>query len=492
MDWIVSTRFGIHVNKLKSGQANVDPATRRRSRGYFRPMDKEIQPARSLLAPLRRVTAAFEDFAGRGVLSGILLMGCTAIALIWANSPWAEHYFRLWETPVSIGLAEAPVSGSLHHWINDGLMAVFFLLVGLEIKRELLVGELASMRHAALPIAAAVGGMVVPATIYALVNAGGAGAAGWGIPMATDIAFALGVLTLLGPRVPIGLKVFLTALAIVDDMGAVLVIAVFYTSTIHAGALVLALTATAGLVALNRMQAKNLGPYLLLGAILWAALLQSGIHATIAGVILALAVPSRTPLNAAEFSERARKLIDDFDRSETGDLLVLTSKGQQEAIYALDMTSSIALAPLLRLEHSLHGVVSFFIMPIFALANAGVALGGAGESLTSAVTVGVTAGLLAGKPLGVMFFSWLAIRLKLAQLPSGVSWQQLHGAAWLAGIGFTMSLFVGSLAFGEGALLDAAKVGILGASTIAGVVGWYLVKRATPAPGGGETEDASR
>ncbi|HEX9563116.1 MAG TPA: Na+/H+ antiporter NhaA [Gemmatimonadaceae bacterium] len=440
----------------------------------------DTTPKPRLPRPLHRVTTSFEEFAERGVLSGLLLMACTTVALIWANSPWAESYFHLWETMVAVGLAGSPVSGSLHHWINDGLMSVFFLLVGLEIKRELLVGELASPRQAALPIAAAVGGMIVPAALYALLNRGGEGAMGWGIPMATDIAFALGVLTLLGPRVPVGLKVFLTALAIADDMGAVLVIAIFYTSAIQWSALLVVAIAATGLIALNRWRVKGLGPYLLIGVILWGALLSSGVHATIAGVILALAVPSRTTINTTQFSARARKLLDDFDRSETGDLLILTSKGQQEAIYSLDVASSSAVAPLLRLEHSLHGLVSFFIMPIFALANAGVALGGASEMLTSPVTLGVTVGLLIGKPLGVMLFSWLAIRLRVAHLPGGVSWQQLHGAAWLAGIGFTMSLFVGSLAFGEGELLNAAKIGVLGASAIAGIAGWSLVKAATP------------
>jgi NhaA family Na+:H+ antiporter len=420
------------------------------------------------------VTASFQDFAKRGVLSGLILMACTAVALAWANSPWAEGYFQLWETEITIGITE-----TVHHWINDGLMAVFFLLVGLEIKRELIVGELASARHAALPIAAALGGMVVPALLYALVNVGGPGAHGWGIPMATDIAFALGVLTLLGPRVPIGLKVFLTALAIVDDMGAVLVLALFYTSSINLGAIAVAAIAVGALLLLNRAGVRDLGAYLLMGLVLWGALLSSGIHATIAGVILALTIPSRTRINAAEFSARARKLLDDFDRSETGDLLVLTSKGQQEAIYGLDVASSSAVAPLLRLEHNLHAVAGYMIMPLFALANAGVALEGAGSMLGNPVTLGVVLGLLVGKPAGVMLFSWLAIRLGVGHLPGGVSWGQLHGASWLAGIGFTMSLFVGSLAFGGGDRLNAAKLGILAASALAGVTGWFLVKRAT-------------
>jgi NhaA family Na+:H+ antiporter len=438
-----------------------------------------------------RLTAAFQDFAERGVLSGILLMVATAIALVWANSPWAASYFQFWEVELSIGFASQPITGSLHHWINDGLMAVFFLLVGLEIKRELLVGELSSFRHAALPIAAAIGGMLVPALLYAGINAGGPGASGWGIPMATDIAFALGVLTLLGPRVPAGLKIFLTALAIVDDMGAVVVIALFYTSAINAAALALAAMTMIALLALNRLGVRGLTPYLLIGVVLWGALLSSGIHATIAGVLIALAIPSRTRINALEFSTEARALLNDFDQSETGDLLVLTSPGQQEALYALEVAGDSVQAPLLKLEYALHGVVGYLIMPLFALANAGVALAGVGDVLADRVTLGVIAGLLLGKPAGVMLFSWLSVRSGVAELPSRVTWRHLHGAGWLAGIGFTMSLFVGSLAFGAGAMLAAAKVGILVASVLAGVVGWRLLVSAnsvggeatTPGPG---------
>ena len=402
-------------------------------------------------------------------------MSTTAIALAWANSPWAGSYFHLWEIQLSIGLASRPVTGSIHHWINDGLMAVFFLLVGLEIKRELLVGELSNPRHALLPIAAAVGGMAVPALIYSAVNLGGTGSAGWGIPMATDIAFSLGVLTLLGSRVPPALKVFLAALAIVDDMGAVLVIAVFYTASIDPGALVLAAGFAVTLLVMNRLQVRSLTPFLLTGIALWGALLSSGIHATIAGVLLALAIPSKTKINAAEFSRDARSYLDDFDRSETGDLQVLTSKGQQEALSALEVAATQVHVPLLRLEHGLHGVVSYAIMPIFAFANAGVALSGAGALLLDRVAIGVMAGLLIGKPLGVMLFSWITVKAGWAELPAGASWRLVFGVGWLAGIGFTMSLFVGSLAFGESPLFDAAKVGILLGSAIAGLVGWRVL-----------------
>jgi Na+:H+ antiporter, NhaA family len=420
----------------------------------------------------------FQEFTRVGATSGVLLLVSTALALAWANSPWRDGYFRLWDAGLAIGVVRNPFSGTLRHWINDGLMSVFFLLMGLEIKRELLVGELSSPRQAALPIAAALGGMLIPALLYALVNARGAGAAGWGIPMATDIAFALGVLAILAARVPVGLKVFLTALAIVDDMGAVLVIAVFYTAAIQWISLGAAALAMAALVAFNAFGVRQLAPYLLVGVGLWLALLSSGVHATIAGVLLALTIPTRTEINAAEFSTRVRRLMDGFDRSETGDLLVLTSKGQQEAIHALRIASESVQGSLLRLEHALYGVVSYVIMPLFALANAGVALTGLGELLTSPVTLGAGLGLVVGKPLGILTFSWLATRTGLARLPERVSWQMLHGAAWLGGIGFTMSLFVADLAFGQGRMLDAAKAGVIVASTIAGVVGLLLVRRA--------------
>ncbi len=420
----------------------------------------------------------FQQFAATGSLGGIVLLACTVVALAWANSPWGDAYRQLWKTPIGIGPAAHPLTLSLRHWIDDGLMAVFFLLVGLEIKRELLVGELASRRQAALPIAAAVGGMLLPALLYTLVNAGGEGARGWAIPMATDIAFALGVLTLLGPRVPLGLKVFLAALAIVDDLGSVVVIAFFYGSDIHLGALAAVAGIVAALVVLNRAGIVALGPYLLLGIGLWLAVHESGVHATIAGVLLSLTIPARAPVNADAFSRDARGLLDEFDRGETGDTLVITSRRQQEALHGLDQLATSVTPPLLRLEHVLHRPVAFAIMPVFALANAGVPLGVFGDALGSPVALGVALGLLLGKTTGITLFSWMAVRAGLAVLPAGVSWRAVHGVAWLGGIGFTMALFVAGLAFEDSPLLETAKAGVLAASTIAGVVG-SLILRAT-------------
>jgi len=429
---------------------------------------------------VKRVFRPFQEFARIGSLGGIVLLVTTAVALTWSNSPYAETYFHIWETQITVGSADSPLTLSLHQWINDALMVVFFLLVGLEIKREIKVGELSSPRQAALPIVAAIGGMVVPALLYVAVTYGTPAIDGWGIPMATDIAFALGILALLGPRVPLGLKVFLAALAIVDDLGAVLVIALFYTSSIAWGAVAGAVVCLAILVALNMRQVAALTPYMVVGIALWFFFLQSGIHSTIAGVLLALTIPTSSRIDAEEFSARARRLINEFERTETGDLLVITSKGQQEALDALDVAVSSVNAPLLKLEHSLNDLVAFGIMPLFALSNAGVRLTGVGEAITSPVALGIALGLVLGKMAGITLFSVLAVRFGVATLPAGVTWRSLHGAAWLGGIGFTMSLFIAGLAFRDAALLDAAKISVLASSCVAGVVGFLLLYGVLP------------
>ena len=427
---------------------------------------------------MSRSTSPFHEFFRTEAAGGALLVACATAALLVANSGSADTYHRLLATPIAIAGGGHGLSLTVHQWINDGLMAVFFLLVGLEIKREALAGELASLRQAALPIAAAIGGMVVPASIYLLANGGGDQSRGWAIPMATDIAFALGVLALVAPRAPNGLKIFLAALAIVDDMGAVLVIAIFYTRTIAWGALGMAGVILLLLIGLNVLRIRRLTPYLLLGMALWFLVHESGVHATIAGVLLALTIPTRTRINAAEFSVKARCLLDYFDRTETGDLLVLTSRGQQDAIIGLERASEGVTAPLLRLEHALHGFSAFVVMPLFAFSNAGVSLTGWSGS---GVTLAVVLGLAIGKPLGITGAALAAVRLPLASLPDGVSWTALHGCAWLGGIGFTMSLFIATLAFDGPALLDSAKVGILGGSIVSGVVGAIVVRRGTRA-----------
>lgn len=419
------------------------------------------------MSPPSPAASPFARFVQSEAFAGLLLVCTAVIAFVWANSPAQGAYQTLRETYLTLSLGDARLGLSLEHWVNDGLMAVFFLLVGLEIKRELLIGELASRRRATLAVAAAAGGMLVPGSLYALLNAGGPGAAGWGVPMATDIAFALGVLALLGSRIPLGLKVFLTALAIVDDLGAVLVIALFYTSDLNLGALALAALTWGVALLSGRRGVSSLKVYGVLGALLWVFVLQSGLHATIAGVLLALAIPIRRP-------EPAGYLASLTDAARPG-------RGEQVGARLRDLEDLLerAQSPLHRLEHALHPLVTFAVLPVFALMNAGVTVtaGGLGT-----VSLGVVLGLLLGKPLGVVGGAWLAVRLGVASLPRRVTWPQMVGAGILAGIGFTMSLFVSTLAFEGGALLTQAKLGILIASVLAAVLGagWLLVVSRTP------------
>ena len=430
--------------------------------------------------PVERIVRPFQDFAHKQSSGGILLIMATLVALVWANSPWGEGYAALWHTKLTVDVGDASISKDLTHWINDGLMAVFFLVVGLEIKREVLVGELSSVRNAALPIAAALGGAVVPAAIYLLLNAGTEGAAGWGIPMATDIAFALGVLALLGERAPVALKVFLTALAIVDDIVAVLVIALFYTSGISWGALGVGAVFLAALIVANLIGVGRTLVYAVLGVGLWFCFLLSGVHATIAGVLLALTVPAISFINPGAFLERSRYVLDRFEQAGKKGESVLSNEERQAALHALNHATYKLEPPLHELEHALHPWVVFAIMPTFALANAGVQLGGGiADAITSPVALGIVAGLVVGKQLGITLFAWLAIKSGISELPEGIRWRHLYGASWLAGIGFTMSLFISDLAFSDGSLVDAAKLGILVASLVAGVVGWTILRGAS-------------
>ncbi len=424
-----------------------------------------------------RTRTQFLQFFHTEAVGGIVLLLAAVAAVIAANSPWAEAYRALWETRIVVGPESHPLALTARMWVNDAVMALFFLLVGLEIKREVLVGELSSLRQATLPFAAAIGGLVVPAFAY-LAIAPIAMRGGWAIPTATDIAFALGVLALVAPRAPTGLKVFLAALAIVDDMAAVLIIALFYTADLHVGPLLVAGAIAVGLVGLNRAGVRNLAVYLAAGVALWFFVHESGVHATIAGVVLAFTIPTHTRMNAGDFSREARAHLAAFERTETGDYMVLTSKGQQEALHALDAASSAVAAPLLRLEHSLHGLSAYVVMPVFAFANAGVALGGVAIDIGTASAIGV--GLAAGKPVGITLASWLACRTGAAALPMGVSWRMLHGASWVAGIGFTMSLFIAGLAFGPSPAFDAAQVGILAGSALAATVGALVLRGSLP------------
>ena len=430
--------------------------------------------------PVERIVRPFQDFANKQSSGGILLIIATAVALVWANSPWAESYVALWHTKLSVGVGDFSISKDLTHWINDGLMAVFFFVVGLEIKREVLVGELSSARSAALPVAAALGGATVPALIYLAINAGTEGSAGWGIPMATDIAFALGVLALLGERAPVALKVFVTALAIVDDIVAVLVIALFYTSEISWGALGAGAVFLAALVVANLLGVDRTLVYAVLGVGLWLCFLLSGIHATIAGVLLALTVPAVSFMNPGAFLDRSRYVLDRFEKAGEKGENVLANDERQAALHALNHAAYKLEPPLHELEHALNPWVVFAIMPLFALANAGVPLGGdIVGALASPVTLGIVLGLVVGKQLGITLFAWLAVRSGVSELPEGIGFRHVYGAGWLAGIGFTMSLFISDLAFSEDSLVETAKVGILCASLIAGVVGWTILRGAS-------------
>ena len=428
--------------------------------------------------PIARLTSPFQRFARIESAGGLVLLAASIAAIVWANSPAADSYASLLHIPLTLGFGSLQIAESLHVWINDGLMAVFFLFVGLEIKHEMLVGELSSLRLSALPVLAAAGGVIVPAAIYIALNHGHPTAGGWGIPMATDIAFALGILSLSGSRAPTGLKVFLTALAIVDDIAAVLVIAFFYSSRIHWAMLLLAFGLLAVGALANRLGVTRLGVYMVLGFAIWVCMLRSGVHATIAGVLVALIIPSSRYLDPREFLRRARHEVTAMEAAlDIQENSANHGQSQvRDAFLSLQTQSHLVQAPLLRLEHALQPWVSFCIMPLFALTNAGVHLSGfhAG-SLHDPAVHGIFFGLLLGKPIGILLFSWLAVRFGIVGLPAGVNWRHMLAAGCLGGIGFTMSLFVAALAFGSGAEDSLAKIAILAASALAAVGGSLIL-----------------
>jgi NhaA family Na+:H+ antiporter len=428
----------------------------------------------------------FHQFFQLQTSGGILLLLATIVALIWANSPWREAYEWLWHLPFGFQFNQLEFVRPLHFWINDGLMAIFFFVVGLEIKRELWVGELSSPRKAALPFMAALGGMLFPALLYVLIT----GLqhpnymSGWGIPTVTDIAFALGVLAILGDRVPVGLKVFLTALAIIDDLGAIVLIAVFYSQGLHLEYLGSALGVLALLFALNRLRVDTPLPYALLGVLLWVAILKSGLHTTIAGVLLAFTIPARSRINPQDFYQKGQNCLQRFNAADGGEAhgLMLTNQEHQASVQELELLCEEVQSPLQKLEHLLHPWVSYGILPLFALANAGVALPTEGPLavLAHPIGIGILAGLVLGKPLGILTFSWLAVRFGLAELPQGVRWSLIAGAGILGGIGFTMSLFISVLAFQSQSFITDAKMGVLLASLLSGLMGmavlWKLLQ----------------
>ena len=424
------------------------------------PIDRWLRP----LARFLRVEAT----------SGIMLVVCALIALIVANSRWAEPFLAFWQTDITLGVGDLQFHHSLHHVINDGLMAIFFFVIGLEVKRELVHGSLSDLKQASLPIAAAIGGMVVPAGLYLSLQYGEPGMRGWGIPMATDIAFVVGCLALLGSRVPHSLRVLLLSLAIVDDIGAILVIAIGYTESLDSRFLILAVIAIAVVQLFSRIGVRRFLPYIAVGAVAWLALHESGIHATLIGVILGLMTPAKSVLVPERFREYLHEKQEEFREQRWA-----KRDHRAEVVQEVQRLSRETVSPLEYLEMTLHPWTAYVIMPVFALANAGVAIEPA--NLSDSVAIAVVLGLVVGKPVGIVLFSWLVIRTRLARLPEGISWPVLIAGSCLAGIGFTMALFIDGLAFGADGL-DTAKTGVLVGSAISAVAGiglllWTLPRR---------------
>lgn len=422
-----------------------------------------------------RILTPFEHFVKSETTSGLILMATALLALVLANSLLAGHYQHLLHTPVGFSVGSWELEKTLHHWINDGLMTLFFFVVGLELKREILVGELASPRQAALPIFAAIGGMLVPALLFYGLNPEGDALRGWGIPMATDIAFALGVIALLAGRVPKSLITFLVALAIVDDLGAVVVIALFYTEKLVWEFLLAGAGLTGLLILMNMIGLRRPSLYFVVGVALWLALLKSGVHATLAGVITAFTIPAIPRYEPGAFSQRMREMLDRFDASYQPGDQILRNQQMSGVVQTLENGIHGVETPLQRLEHSMHLPVAFFVLPIFALFNAGVSIDFAniGGALSHPITLGIVVGLLFGKFIGIAGGSWLAIKMGIAVLPDSVRMGHIAGASLLGGIGFTMSIFIAELAFAhQPEMIIQAKLGILFASLIAGVSGY--------------------
>ncbi len=423
---------------------------------------------------MKKHLLAIERFIKDESFSGVLLFIATLAAVMVANSSLSDNYFELWQTNLGITLGDKTISMSLMHWINDGLMALFFLMVGLEIKRELLIGELSSVKKASFPIIAAAGGMAIPALVYVAFNMDNP--RGFGIPMATDIAFALGILMLLGKRVNPSLKVFLVALAVVDDLGAVIVVATVYTSEIHSEYFLYAALAYALVWILNLKKVTSLTPYLLLGIALWVFIHSAGVHATIAGVLLAFAIPISSKVDEDSFIQNTNESVDKFKKNI--DDIPILNHYQIDALEDIAYNYEKVQNPLVKLEHRLHSFSAFFIMPLFAFSNAGVLLDFSAVTQNLTVVLGVVLGLIIGKPIGIVGFTYLAHKLKIITKPDNLSWSEIIAVGFLGGIGFTMSIFITHLAFLDQSMIDAVKLGIFFASFIAGVVGVLLILKA--------------
>lgn len=427
-----------------------------------------------------RLVQPFARFFRIEAASGAVLVVCTIIALTMANSPWAAGYHAFWTVPITLHVGDWQLSHTLGHWITDGLMTIFFFVVGLEIKRELVAGELREPRKAVLPAMAALGGMVVPAAVFFAMQYGRPGAGGWGVPIATDIAFVVALIAVLGRRVPPGLKIMILAMAIADDIGAVLVIAIFYTAEISFAALAVGMLGFALTFALNKIGVRRVPVYVLVGIGIWLAFLQSGVHPVVAGVMLGLLTPASAWIGDTAFLDIASDAMQRLRRGE-----IVTRRQRRESLDRISTTAYESISPLERLQHGLHPWVAFIIIPLFALANVGVTIEPAAFTLDwddprTSVMLAIVAGLVIGKPLGVVLFSYLAVRMGLARLPLGVNWRIMTGAGCIAGIGFTMSLLIASLSL-EGGLLEAGKIGTLVGSCLSAVLGfavlWFSLRR---------------
>ncbi len=425
---------------------------------------------------------SIKNFIKGESFGGILLILSTVIAVIWANSDWSDQYHHLWhEIDLSVGFGSFQMKGNIHHWINDGLMAIFFFTIGLEVKREIIGGELSSIKKAILPISAAIGGMLIPALFYFMTNINNVDySGGWGIPMATDIAFVLGLLAMLGNRVPLSLKIFLTALAIADDIGAILVIAIFYTDSINYMELLNAAVFLTVLIAGNYFGIRRTSFYAVVGLLgVWIAFMYSGVHATIAGVLIALTIPADAKIDERVYIAKLKEKLKYFSSKKSNDNRLLTTD-QASLIDDIEKLSHDAHTPLQKLEHALHPIIAFIILPIFALANAGIHLEGNVFALIfHPISIGIIIGLVLGKLIGISLFTYILTKLKWANLPNGVNFQHIIGAGLLAGIGFTMSIFIADLAFTNPEYIQIAKVGIFTASIISAVLGMLVISKAS-------------
>lgn len=439
------------------------------SRFYFAPWERSFE----------RIATPFEEFLHRQTTTGVLLICCAIIALIIANSPLLDAYDQLLHMQIGLTVGAWSIQHSVHHWINDGLMAIFFFVVGMEIKREVISGELSNFKSASLPIIAAIGGIAVPAIFYWLINQGGEGARGWGIPMATDIAFAVGVIALLGSRVPKSLVTFLVALAIVDDLCAVLVIAIFYTDTIHTGYLLAAAGITTLLIALNLLGIRRILPYFILAIFLWIAMEGSGVHATIAGIIGAWTVPAYARYGPAKMGKLIRGIVDEYDQGHQADTAIINNPQQSAQAWKISHAMELGISPLQRLESAFHIPSTYLVIPLFALANAAIPLDGASivEAMNHPIAIGIAVGLVFGKIVGIAGCALLARALGIGELPTGITPMHIIGVSMLGGIGFTMSIFIAELAFvWDGSLIVIAKMGVLFASLVAGVGGYLWLR----------------